>query len=136
MGEQENLQTVQRVYGKFAQGEIPAMLKFVTDDVEWNFPPTYGGIPWAQRPWCGRDGGQQAFTLLTEALEFQVFQPDEFIVSPDTVVVLGHERCLVRATGRVVNANWAQIFSFRAGLICRFREYTDTAAWDTGFSKK
>jgi uncharacterized protein len=71
-----------------------------------------------------------------EALEFQVFQPDEFIVGRDTVVVLGHERCLVRATGRVVEANWAQIFTLRDGLICKFREYSDTAAWEAGVAKR
>jgi ketosteroid isomerase-like protein len=70
------------------------------------------------------------------ALEFQVFQPDQFIVGQDTVVVLGHERCLVRATGRVVKANWAQVFTFRGALICRFREYTDTAAWEAGVAKQ
>lgn len=133
MSEQKNLETVQRAYKAFAEGDIPALLKFATDDVEWNFPPTYAGIPWAQRPWRGRDGVQQAFTMLTESLEFQVFQPDEFIVSRDSVVVLGHERCRVRATGRVVEANWVQIFTLRDGMVSRFREYSDTAAWDTGY---
>jgi ketosteroid isomerase-like protein len=71
-----------------------------------------------------------------EALEFQVFQPDEFIVDGDTVVVLGHERCLVRATGCVVEANWAQIFTLRDGLIRKFREYSDTAAWQAGVAKR
>jgi hypothetical protein len=50
------------------------------------------------------------------ALEFQVFQPDEFIVGQNTVVVLGHERCLVRATGRVVEANWAQVLPSETGV--------------------
>ena len=51
----------------------------------------------------------------------------QFIVGQNTVVVLWSRACLVRATGRVVEANWAQIFTFRDGLICRFREYRDTA---------
>ena len=53
---------------------------------------------------------------------------DEFIAGDDSVVVLGHERCVVRATGRVVEAKWVQIFDFRDGRVCRHREYTDTAA--------
>jgi taurine dioxygenase len=52
------------------------------------------------------------------------------------VVALGHERCLVRATGRVVEVKWVQIFDFRNGLVCRHREYTDTAAWDAGFVRR
>jgi len=57
-------------------------------------------------------------------------------VDRDTVVVLGHERCLVRAAGRVVEANWAQIFTLRDGLICEFREYSDTAAWEAELAKR
>lgn len=67
-------------------------------------------LPWSRRR-HRREGFKQYGREVLEALEFQEFQPDGFIVGGDTVVVLGHERCLVRATGRVVNANWAQIFT-------------------------
>ena len=53
----------------------------------------------------------------------------------EIIVVLGHERCLVRATECVVDAKWVQIFDFRDGLVRRHREYTDTAAWDAGLHK-
>jgi hypothetical protein len=69
-------------------------------------------LPWSRRR-HRREGFKQYGREVLEALEFQEFQPDESIVGGDTVVVLGHERCLVRATGRVVNANWAQIFTIR-----------------------
>ena len=45
-------------------------------------------------------------------------------------------RKAVRATGRVVEANWAQIFTLREGLICKFREYSGTAAWEAGVAKR
>ena len=79
---------MQRGYKAFAEGDLPTLLKLLADDVEWNFPPNYAGIPWAQHPWRGRDGVLQAIKMLTEFLEFQVFEPDEFIVGSDTVVVL------------------------------------------------
>jgi uncharacterized protein len=128
MSEQENLKTVQRFYNGASDGDIARLWsKLMTDDVDW--------IGSSIR----RHGREQVVQLGKEtlaALEFQEFQPDEFIVGRDTVVVLGHERCLVRATGRVVNANWAQIFTLRNGMICQFREYTDTAAWEAGVSEK
>ncbi len=62
------------------------------------------------------------------------FQPDEFVVGSDSVAVLGHERCRVKATGRIVEAKWVQIFTLRNGKISRYREYSDTAAWDGGYS--
>jgi ketosteroid isomerase-like protein len=82
MSEQENFEVVQRAYNAYnavTKGDLAALLDLLTDDVEWNFGPTYAGIPWAQDPWHGRDGVLKAFKMLTEALEFEVFQPDEFI---------------------------------------------------------
>jgi uncharacterized protein len=134
MSEQGNLEIVQRGYKAFAEGDLSTLLKLLADDVEWNFPPTYVGIPWTQHPWRGRDGVLQAMKMLAEFLEFQIFQPDEFIVGTDRIVVLGHERCRVKATGRIVEAKWAQVFTLRDGKISRYREYSDTAAWDTGYS--
>jgi len=34
---------------------------------------------------------------------------------------------VLRANKRVVEANWVQVFTFRDGRICRFREYSDMA---------
>jgi ketosteroid isomerase-like protein len=36
-------------------------------------------------------------------------------------------------TAALFEANWAQIFSFREGMVSRHREYSDTAAWEIGF---
>ena len=34
---------------------------------------------------------------------------------------------------RVVEAKWVQVWTLRDGMISRYREYTDTAAWEDGF---
>ena len=134
MNEQANLQTVHRFYQTASDGDLPAMLKLIADDVDWKDAGA-DRLPWTT-PVHGRKEFEQYGKAIFEALEFQAFQPDEFIVGRDAVVVLGHERCLVRATGRVVEANWAQIFTLREGLICKFREYSDTAAWEAGVAKR
>jgi len=134
MSEQENLEIVKRGYKAFAEGDLAALLKFVADDAEWNFFPTYAGIPFAQHPWLGRDGVEKAIRMLIETLEFQLFQSDEFIAGGDSVAVLGHERCRVKETGRMVEAKWVQVFTLRDGKMIRFREYSDTAAWDAGYA--
>ena len=133
MGDQQNFEIVQRVYQAFGERNLPVLANLLSVDTEWNFPPTYAGIPWAQKPARGRDAVLAALKLLTEVLEFQVFETDEFIVGKDEVVVLGHERCRVKATGRIVEAKWAQIFTVRDGRVARFREYSDSAAWDNGY---
>ena len=132
MSEQEN-EIVRRGYKAFSEGDMRTLRNLLAEDVEWHFPPTYAGIPWAQHPWRGWDGYLQANKLLSQFLEFQVYQPDEFIAGGDSVVVLGHERCRLKAGGRIVEASWIQIFTLRDGKISKSREYSDTAAWDNGY---
>lgn len=134
MPQRDNLQTVMRIGEAVGQGDLPWILSLCTDDVEI-LPALSEKVPWA-RPWHGRKDAEQYFQTIGDALEFQEYVMDEFIADEDSVVVLGHERCLVRATGRVVEAKWVQIFDFRDGRVCRHREYTDTAAWDAGFTSR
>ena len=107
----------------------------LTDDVEFVPPISSRPSPLAGsgQIWRGARGVEQYLTTVAEAYEFEVFEPDEFIVDRDNVVVLGRERCRVRATDHVVEVKWAQVFTFREGRVCRHREYTDTAAWEAGF---
>jgi uncharacterized protein len=130
MSEQDNLETVMRIREAILSSDLPALLSFCTEDLEI-LPAVSAKVPWAH-PWRGRKEVEEYFKTLAEALEFQEYETDEFIVDGDSVVVIGHERRLVRATRRIVEAKWVQIFDFREGLVCRHREYADTAAWDEG----
>ena len=132
MSEERSVEVVRRIYKAIVEDDIPTRLSLVTDDFDLCL---FGSdkIPMAGR-WRGRAGLEQFLGKIAEALEFQIFQPDEFIDAGNKVVVLGHERCLVRSTRRVVDANWAHVWTVRDGLICRHVEYTDTAAWELGFA--
>jgi len=121
-----NLETVQHIYQAFATGDIQTILKLMTDDTDWRFYAA-ADIPWA-RSWRGRHGVEQFFKALSEG-EAEVFQADEFFVDRDTIVVLGHERVRGRATGRVVEAPWAQVWTLQNGLVSQFREYSDVTPW-------
>ena len=131
MGEQQSLHIVQRIYQANLEGDISTRLSLLTDDFDLTF---FGSekIPWAGR-WRGKDGLGRFLSTIADALEFQIFSPDEFIAAGNYVVVLGHERCRVRATGKVVDASWAHVWTVPAGLISRHLEYSDTAAWEAGF---
>ena len=133
MTQQDHLETVGRLYKLFVEGDLPAILKLLTDDVEWEF---FGSarIPWAG-PRRGHAGVEQFFRSVGETTAVEIFEPDEFITAADSVVVLGHERKRMRTNGRRVDANWAHVWTFRDGLVCRLREYSDTAAWEAGFQK-
>ena len=61
-------------------------------------------------PWVGtrheHEGGAEFFSLVGETIEFEQFEPREFVTQGDTVIVLGYERSLVQSTGRTFEQEW------------------------------
>ena len=133
MSEQQNLQTVRQIYQGFIHGDLAAILNPLAEDVDWQIVGRFRKVPWPAA-WHGRQELEKYFTILAEALEVELFQPDEFIAAGEQVVVLGHERMLARRTGRIVEASWAQVWTFRDGIVIRYREYTDSAAWEAAYA--
>ena len=127
MRDQTNVAVVQQAYEAFGRGDIPAVLEFLTDDVEWT---TQGPsvIPFAGT-FRGREGVEEFFTLLDETLEFEQFEPRKFIGQDDTVVVLGYERDVVKQTGRGFEEQWAHVYTLRDGKIATGLFLEDTAAY-------
>lgn len=125
------IQTVQRMYKDFREGNLAAILDLMADDVEWFL---FGSveIPWAGM-WRGRQGVKQFFKTVAEVSEVEDF-PDEFMAAGDNVIVLGHQRVRVRATSRLVETHWAVIWTLREGKVSRYCEYNDTAALEAGFN--
>ena len=133
MSDPTNVDIVQRFYGAFGRGDIPAALDLLSDDVEWTFQAP-SVIPFAGTR-HGREGVAQFFSLVGETLEFQQFEPRQFVGQGDTVVV-GYERNLIKPTGRTFEQEWAHVYALRDGKIAKHRGFEDTAAYvaalDTG----
>ena len=125
-GAQRNVETVQGIYAAFGRGDLPAVLNAFSDDVEWMVtgPPetSYAGTR------RGRAQVVQFFTVLSQTVDIQQFEPREFIAQGDQVVVVGFERLKIRSTGRIAENHWVMIFTLRNGHVARFREYDDSAA--------
>lgn len=125
MSEQDNVQVVQQIYASFGQGDIPAVLDALAEDVDWVwFGPSE--IPWAGQH-HGREDMKQFFGAIGETVEVEQYEPREFIAGQgDNVVVLGWQRIRVKATGRSWETNWCHVFTLRDGKITHAREYYDT----------
>ena len=130
--EDRNLQVVMRIYRAIVEGDIATRKSLVTDDFVLHFFGTEK-IPWAGE-WHGKDGLGEFLQRIADTLDFEEFATDEFLLDGDNVVVLGHERCRARATGRAAQVKWAHIWTLRDGLVCRHHEYTDTAAWEAALA--
>ncbi len=131
MSDQTNLAVVQQAYAAFGRGDIPGVLDLLTDDVVWTLqgPST---IPFAGTR-RGREGVAEFFSLVGETLEFEQFEPREFVVQGDMVAVLGYERSLIKPTGRTLEQEWAHVYTLRDGKIAKFRAFEDTAALVVAF---
>ncbi len=126
MSAQQNTRLVQEVYEKFRTGDTQPFLSAFAPDIEWQLP-TMDSVPFAGT-WRGHDGVMQFLQTLGETQDVIEFQPEEYVAQDDEVIVLGHFRMHVKATGRVSESAWAHVWTLDAGKITRFREFVDTAA--------
>jgi ketosteroid isomerase-like protein len=127
LGARTNVDVVQETYEAVGRGDIPALLDLLTDDVEWTLQgPSV--IPFAGTR-RGREGVAEFFSLVGENLEFEQFEPREFVAQGDTVVVLGFERNLIKPTSRTFEQEWAHVYALRDGKIAKFLALEDTAAY-------
>ncbi len=127
----ENVHIVEDIFESFGRGDVPSVLAALSEDVEW-FIPGPAEIPYAGLR-RGRDEVRQFFSALGGAVDFERFEPREFISQDAVVAVVGFERGRVRATGKVFDNPWTMIFKLRGGRVTYFRGYEDTAAVAAAF---
>jgi uncharacterized protein len=66
--------------------------------------------------------------IISEVDQFAVVTA-KFIDGGDTVVVEGRYKGKVKATGTMLDAQFAHVYTLSGGKIVRFQQYTDTAQW-------
>jgi ketosteroid isomerase-like protein len=126
MSEQDNERVVREMYAALARGDVPGVLDRLAEDIEWKIAGP-SELPYAGLH-RGRDEVARFFETFGRAAEFEVFEPQEYFARADKVVVLGRERQRVKATGRVVETEWAMVFTVSGGKIARYHNFIDTHA--------
>lgn len=127
MSEQRNLELVQGTYMAFANGDMSAILNAMAHDVDWLYVGRPEDVPFAG-PRRGHGELMELFSSIGSTIDVLEFVPREMIPFNNGVLVLGHERARVKATGRVFETEWAHIFTIRDGKITKVREFYDTAS--------
>ncbi len=127
MSEAQNTQTVKDAYAAFGSGDVHGILALLDESVEWEGVKGTEGV----LPQSGLRKGKAAvgefFQLLGSTIDFQVFEPKQFVAQGDAVVALGRYKATVKATKKTIEADWVMVFDFRAGKVARFREFADSA---------
>jgi ketosteroid isomerase-like protein len=126
MSTEENKRVVENVFEKFGRGDVPGLLALINEDAEWAAPGPEVVPYFGERR--GREGALEFFKRLGENVEFESFEPGDFIAEGDRVVVLGFERGRVRRTGKAFDNAWALVFTVRGGMVAGLRIYENTAA--------
>jgi len=128
MSENDNISKLQELYEAFGRGDINMILSNVTDDVDWGTEsPAAASVPWYSIR-QGRDGVGDFFATLDREVEFTNFTPSHFAGVGDRVyahVEIGYK---FKKNGQTAATGSVHEFTFRDGLIARFRAYEDTAS--------
>ena len=125
--EEENVTLVQSLYAAFGRGDLQTLFGALRDDIEWVFPGPKEVIPFAGVH-RGVQEVVQFFVTLGGALEFQKFEPREFIAQGDKVVVTGTSRVRNKGNDRATDNEWVAAITVRDGKIARYQLYEDTDA--------
>lgn len=117
---------VQQAYAAFAQGDVPAILDLVADEVDWEFVGSenleYAGLR------RNRDEVAAFFAAVAAADAIHVFEPREFIEAGNHVTVLGWEQATALDSTEDFASEWVHVFTVRDGKITRWRGFFNTAA--------
>jgi uncharacterized protein len=121
-----NIPAVQAMYAAFGEGNIPAILGHLAEDVVWEYGLVDSGVPWLKHR-RGRAEVSGFFDALA-GLDFQRFQPKTFLESGDTVVSLIDVTFTVKSTGRTVDeVDEVHVWRFnRDGQVASFCHRMDT----------
>lgn len=117
---------VQQAYAAFAQGDVPAILDLLDDEVDWEFVGSenleYAGLR------RNRDEVAAFFAAVAAADAIHEFEPREFIEAGNHVTVLGWERATALDSTEDFESEWVHVFTVRDGKITRWRGFFNTAA--------
>src|SRR6186997_2313953 len=108
-----NLEIIKQGYADFMQGNIPAVLDIMSDDVEWELPASakvsFSGT------FKGKDGVMNFFQHVANTNDISEFAVDTYIADGDHVVALGHLSATAKTTGKISSNKWAHHWQLKDG---------------------
>ncbi len=119
-----NLQNVQEGFDNFAKGNISEIVNKCTDDVVWGIYKNPDIEPSGN--YYGKEGVQEFFSKLAQNVQYTSFEPKEFIVQGDRVIVFGHQTATVKKTGKTFDHDWCMSFKLKDGKTQRYFAFVDT----------
>jgi ketosteroid isomerase-like protein len=127
-----NLEIIQSGYNNFLQGNIPALVELLSDDITWELPKS-AEVPFSG-VFKGKNGVLEFFQQIAATNDFHEFNVTDFISEGDKVIALGNLRATSKTTGKTSSNKWAHFWQLKDGKVIRHYEYADTAEIKNAFS--
>ena len=106
---------------------LAVVSKAFAEDVDWNIAGDTDNVPWIGER-RGREAVADFFRDLRKDNDPQRFAVRKILADTDTVAVLGDLATRVKATGRLIETEFALDITVRDGLIVRYRLIEDSFA--------
>lgn len=122
---------VQQIYTSFGQGDVPAILDKMDDNVQWekwaNNHGQNAGVPWLAEK-QGKEGVLAFFECIGRHFNFTDFQVLSLMEGGSQVAAEVMLTADLNGTGRQLGEEEMHLWTFNeAGKVVRFRHYVDTA---------
>ncbi len=111
---------VDKMLAAFAAGDVDTILETVSEDTIWIYHGTQV-IPKGE--YRGKDGARKFFTNILNGTEVIKFEPEQFIIQDNMVVILGNEHQRVKKSGTELKQKWVQVYTIENDLIARMEEF-------------
>lgn len=111
---------VEEMFAAFGKGDMEGFLKTVSADTVWIYHGTQI-IP--QATYKGFEGVRSFVSGILDYADMISFEPLEYIVEGNKVVVLGQEHQRVKKTSQKQQQKWVQVYTIKNGLIARMEEF-------------
>src|SRR4051812_28308723 len=115
----DNAQILQRALEAWSSGDLDTALTLIDPEIVW---VNSGVIPGLSTEYRGLDGVRQFWRDWRDAWEELVIVPGEAVEGAASILVLGRFDGVGRA-GLKVSRRFAQVYTFRDGLLLRFKSY-------------
>ena len=114
---------VQEMFAAFRAADPEKFIKTVSEDTIWTYHGTHK-IPKAT--FRGKEGVGRFLNKILTTTEIIKFDPQQFVVEDNMVVVIGEEQQKVKKTGEELKQRWVQVYTIENNLISQMEEFATT----------
>lgn len=122
---------VQEFYAAFAQGEVERMLDQMDRNVTWE-GPCNSTLPWGGL-YKGKGGFMDWLETISRHVNFEVFEPRDFVEQDGKVVVFVYTELEMLNNGRKMIDPAVHYWTFEGDMLVKFQGFNNVAALEAAF---